>query len=119
MHPVDTQAQFEPQVRVVAQQPCDRRQELAAHVQGQLVAVDDDLLDGVVESTSPSASAAAEPVGDVVEVAAVGRGLPPGSVTGADQSAVPGGVAGASDAEHAAATVDHVGGDRRIVSGPE
>ena len=49
VHAVDAQAQLEAQLRFVAKPPGDLRQQLAADVQGQFVAVDHDFLDGVVE----------------------------------------------------------------------
>ena len=45
VHAADAGAELEAQRRVVAQQPGDGRQVLAADVEGDLAAVDDDLLD--------------------------------------------------------------------------
>lgn len=63
----DAGAQFEAQGRVVAQGAGDADQVLALDVEGQLVAVDDRLLDGVVGQQSLLLQRALEFVGDLVE----------------------------------------------------
>ena len=95
VHPVDAQAQLEAQFRLVAKTLRDLRQQLAADVQGQLVAVHHDRLNRVVEFDSVALQCLGQPVGDVVEVAAVGARATAGERDLAHQPSVSGGVAGA------------------------
>ena len=91
--------QFEPQSLVVAQRGGQPDQVFAAHVQGQLVAVDDDAFDRGGEE--PGAEDRHQPVDDVVEVAAEGAGGALHRCRRAGQASVAGGVTAAADAEHA------------------
>lgn len=65
----DAGAQFEAQGGVVAQGAGDADQVLALDVEGQLAAVDDRLLDGVVGQETLLLQRALEFVGDLVEPA--------------------------------------------------
>ena len=67
----DAGAQLEAERRVVAQGPGDRGQVLAGDVEGELAAVDDGLLDGVLREQALLLQRALELVGDLVEPAAV------------------------------------------------
>jgi hypothetical protein len=107
VHPVDAQAQLEAQVRFVAQPLGDLDEQIPAHVQGQLVAVDHDFLDGVLEFNVVAAQCLGQLVDHVVEVAAVGPGAAARENDLAHQPPVAGGVAGALDPEHAAAHINN------------
>ena len=61
VHAGDARAHLEAQPGHVAHRARDREQVLAAHEEGELAAVDDDLLDGVVVADGPSASVRAVP----------------------------------------------------------
>lgn len=110
VHAADTQAQLEAQLCVVTQPTGDLQQVLAAHVQRQLVAVDDDFLDGVGEfEVVIGLQRVGQSVDHLVEVEAVGprSALVDGDL--ADQSTVTRGVTAAADTKHAAAHADPLG----------
>lgn len=106
VHSAHARAQFEAQGRVVAEGLGDPDQVLAFDVEGELVAVDDRLLDGVVGDEPLFLQGAFQLVGDLVEPAAVGAGGRAGQPDGADQASVAGGVATVVGAEHAALDAD-------------
>ena len=73
VHAGDAGAHLEAQLGHVAHRARDREQVLAAHEEGELAAVDDDLLDGVVVARAVGlGEGGAEQVGDLVEVGPVG-----------------------------------------------
>jgi hypothetical protein len=110
VHTVDAQAELEPQLRVVPQPAGDLRQQFAAHVQRQLVAIDDHFFDGVGEfDVVVGFQRLGQPVDDLVEIETVRTraSLIDGDLT--NQSSVARGVTAAADAEHAAAHADQFG----------
>src|SRR6202012_6203497 len=106
VHSTDTQAHFKAQTRVVPKALCDFRQRFTTDVQGQLVAVPHDFLDGAFELSVVGSQRVGEPVDDVVEVAAVGPGAAAGQCDLANQAPISGRVTGTRNPEHAAADVD-------------
>src|SRR5690606_8430257 len=77
---------------------------------GQLVPVDDDLLDRVVERRAALLEHLGQDVHDLVEPAAVRTSARSGHRHGPHQATVAGGVTRAADAEHAGPHVDDVEG---------
>ena len=102
----DAGAELEAQGGVVAQGAGDAEQVLAFDVEGDLVTVDDRLLDRVLGSEALFLQGALELVGDLVEPAAVGAARRAREPDRADQAAVAGGVAAVVGAEHAALDAD-------------
>mgnify|MGYP007123060276 CR=1 FL=1 len=90
----DAQAQLEAQVLVVAQVPGDVEQVLAGDEQGELVVLDDALLDGGGRVDTGLLEILDEGVDDVVEPAAVGARGGGGEGDDAAVLAVTGGVSG-------------------------
>src|SRR5690606_15811723 len=95
VHAGDPEAQLEAQVLVVAQPLGDLPQVLPDDEEGQLAAVDDDLLDRRVGVDTLALEQLNEDVHDLVEPAAVGPLGGRGHRHGGDQAAEAGGVAGA------------------------
>ena len=95
----DAQAQLEAQVLVVAQGAGDVEQVLAGDEQGELVVLDDDLLDGGGRVDAGLLEVLDEGVDDVVEPAAVGARGGGGEGDDAAVLAVAGGVTGVGGAE--------------------
>ena len=96
---VDAQAQLEAQVLVVPQGGDDVEQVLADDEQGELVVLDDDLLDGSGRVDAGLTQVLDEGVDGAVEPAAVGAGGGGGQGDGGLGEAVAGGVAGVGGAE--------------------
>src|SRR2546430_13306002 len=82
---------------------------LAGNLQGELAAVDDDLLDRVVELQAAAVEGCTEGIGEVVEIAAVRPRRGPRANHLRKQAAVTAGVSGAANAEHPAANLDNLG----------
>ena len=73
VHAVDAQAELEAQLRVVTKPAGELRQQFAPYMQRQLVAVDDDFLDGVGEfDVIVGFQRLGQPVDQLVEVSTVG-----------------------------------------------
>ena len=110
VHAVDAQAQLEAQLRVVAKPAGDLRQQFASYMQRQLVAVDDDFLDGVGEfDVIVGFQRLGQPVDQLVEVSAVRTRTSFVDRDLANQSSVARSVTAAPDAEHAVTNADQVG----------
>ena len=104
VHAADAGEQLEAERLVVPQQLGHRGEVLAADEERDLAAVHDDLLDGGLDSGGPARLGQCG--GHVVHPSAVRRGGVPGHLDRTGEAAVPGGVAGAPDAEHALASAD-------------
>ena len=99
MDAADAQAQLEAQVLVVTQGPHDVEQVLAGDEQGELVMLDDDLLDDGGRVEAGVLKVLDEGVDDAVEPAAVGTHGGRGEGDDAAVLAVAGGVTGVGGAE--------------------
>lgn len=107
VHAADAQTQFEPQGRIVAQRLGHRRQLLAPDLQRQLVAINHHPLDRL--RVTVLAQCRGQCVDHLVEKPAVGAWRTARQRDGADETAIPGRVTGATGAEHATAHPDDLG----------
>jgi hypothetical protein len=111
VHAGHAHAHLEPQGGVVAERLHDTDQVVAVDVEGDLVAVDDDLLDRLVVRRDHLGQA----VGCLVVPAAVGPRRATRELHRPDQAAVAARVAGAVGTEHAVADLDRLALDVRGV----